>query len=205
MTFWETVQRGEYVMIALAVIVIIICWLWIWRSRILSAPKKSVWLHLLSVIKDNVEEGDLDSAIEICLANKHPQAKILAAGLTFVGHPIPEIYQAMKREADMMNNGYEIGIPWLKFFAVMSPLLGACGTLAGICTALRDIGQDEFMADINLLAEAIAPTIPTVISGIGVGILALAAIASIETKITMANKGLKSVEQDLALIINNPG
>ena len=65
MTFWETVERGEYIMIALAVIFILIVCIWIICSTRLTKQNKSYTIFMQKV-RDFVVEGDIENATGVC-------------------------------------------------------------------------------------------------------------------------------------------
>lgn len=204
MTFWETVARGEYIMIALAVLVIIVLWIWIYKGSKIAKPSKREQSLLISKVKDYVAEGDIDNAVSICHDSDTPLGEVMACGLTLVGHPMEEIFHAMQRETEIQKQLYLPGIHWLKYIAVVAPLLGAIGTLIGICDGFRDIANDEFIADLNIIAGSVAPTIPTIVAGLGVGILALVAMACLDSEITHATNRLNEAQKDITEILNEP-
>lgn len=205
MTVWEAVERGEYVLIALAVMLIAIIWIFIYRLNVIKRPSKESQKLLLSKVKDYVTEGDLDNAVGICLLSGTPLGKVLGSGLAHVGRPFSEIYRAMLNETDIQKQLYLAGLSWLKYLAATAPLIGAGGTLIGICDGFRNIADDGFVADLNSIAGSIAPTLPTIVGGLCVGVVALFAMAFLESGINRAINRLLDVQKDLTEILNQPG
>lgn len=203
MTFWETVERGEYVMIALAVLFILIICLWWLKADKLRKQTKS-YPDLMNRIRDHVMEGDIENAIQFCASVTTPGAKIIETGLNRIGHSIEDVLSSMKEKALIEKDAMGLGIPWLRTIAVISPLLGLGGTLIGIIDQLRDLGEQGHLVDLSMLCSAIAPTIVTTVSGIGVGIFALLAYSCLETQINYSGHQLDEVASEFTDLLNEP-
>ena len=203
MTFWETIERGEYVMFALAVLFILIICIWWVRSAKLRKGRKG-YDTLMQRVKDHLTEGDLENAGQICEASGSPGAQILAEGITLVGHPITDVVVAMQDAADIRKRNMEKGQRWLKAIAVISPLLGLGGTLVGVIDRLRDLGESGVAADTALLAAAIAPTIVTTVAGLGVGVFSLFAATFLDASISKSKHSLDEIREDFIRLLNQP-
>lgn len=204
MTFWLTVERGEYVMIALAVVLIITVVIWWVRALRLSKEMNS-YPGLMQRIRDHVVEGDLDNARQICGSNPSAGARVVEAGLHRVGHKIEEVVSAMKYRSDIEKEMMKRGCRWLYAFAVISPLAGLGGTLVGIIDRLRDLGESGVPVELSSVCSAIAPTIVTTVAGLGVGIFALIALTALEARIDAAERKLEELQLDFIDLLNEPG
>lgn len=203
MTFWETVESGEYVMIGLAVIMIAIALVWLVKGlRILK--EKKISMELMPAVRDNVLEGDIETANRICMSKSTSGAKVIEAGLNKLGKSMPEVEAKMqkvqKTEMAEMRNGLE----WLRLLAVVSPLIGLGGTLVGMTDHLRDLGNSEVPVDFAILCSSIAPTIVTTVAGIITGIFALIALTSLEAQITSASHGIDRLSSEFIDLLNEP-
>ena len=203
MTFWETIERGEYVMFALAVIVIAgIVILWVRAGQLKRGGKRSSMM--MQRVRDHVVEGDIDNARQICSATTIPEGKVVESGLNHIGSPLPVVKAAMAETASIEKSKMSAGARWLYTFAVVSPLLGLGGTLVGIIDRLRDLGEAGETVDTSMVCGAIAPTIVTTVAGLGVGILAIIFLTILEGTIASAGIKLDTTAKELEDLLNQP-
>lgn len=203
MTFWETVERGEYVMIALAVLFIITIIVWWVRAAKLGKQRKS-YPDLMHRVRDHVMEGDIDNARQICGSVDTPGAKVVETGLSRIGKSMLEVSSSMQESASIEKDAMTKGLRWLRFIAVISPLLGLGGTLVGIIDRLRDLGEVGPIVDLSMLCGAISPTIVTTVSGLGVGIFALVAMTCLDAKIDSSQRRLDELAAEFTDLLNEP-
>ena len=203
MTFWETVASGEYVMIALAVILIAVGVVWIMRGSRLSREKRESE-GLMPAVRDNVMEGDIETAGQICLNSGTHTAEVVEAGLKQMGRPMPEVEAAMQKVSNAKIAEMRYGLEWLRLLAVVSPLIGLGGTLIGVTDRLRDLGESEVPVDFAILCSSIAPTIVTTVAGIVTGIIALISLTSLETQINSVRKVINGCSAEFIDLLNEP-
>ncbi|MCH5234125.1 MAG: MotA/TolQ/ExbB proton channel family protein [Muribaculaceae bacterium] len=203
MTFWETVERGEYVMIALAVLFILSIIIWWVRSAKLGRDRKT-YPDLMHRVRDHVIEGDIDNARQLCDTIATPGAKVVETGLSRVGKSMLEVTTSMQETALIEKDSMTRGIRWLRFIAVISPLLGLGGTLVGIIDRLRDLGELGPTVDLSMLCGAISPTIVTTVAGLGVGIFALVAITCLDARIDSSRRRLDELTVEFTDLLNEP-
>ena len=203
MTFWETVERGEYVMIALAVLLIAVVVFWIAKGIRLKREKKS-YDSLMPMVRDNVVEGDIETACQICESVRTPGAVVVFAGLNKLGHPISEVEKAMHKVAKSKIKDIRTGMDWLRLIAVISPLIGLGGTLVGVIDRLRDLGETDMPVDISILCASIAPTIVTTVAGIVTGIIALIALTALNVQINSTVKDIDNLSNEFIELLNEP-
>lgn len=203
MTFWETVERGEYVMIALAVILIVVVII-LWARCTLLRKWGKTYGPLMARLRDQVTEGDIDNARQLCSHTPSPGAAVLEAGLKHVGDPMPEIRSAMQTRLELEKPRIEKGVIWLQALAVISPLLGLGGTLVGVIDRLRDLGESPVPVDIGTVCSQIAPTIVTTVAGLSVGICALLAMAILNSCINGSKTRIDGLSAEFADLLNEP-
>ena len=203
MTFWETIERGEYVMFALAAVLIVIICVWWIRSAALAKQKKK-YSPLMHRIRDHVMEGDIENARQICEASDTPGARVAEAGLSRIGHPMAEVKSAIKDVSNIEKKRMSRGCRWLRALAVISPLLGLGGTLTGIIDRLRDLGESGVAVDIASVCGAIAPTIVTTVAGLGVGIFSLISLTCLEGTVFKARLRLDKIGKEICDLLNEP-
>ncbi|MCH5225950.1 MAG: MotA/TolQ/ExbB proton channel family protein [Muribaculaceae bacterium] len=203
MTFWETIQRGEYVMIALALLLVTAVVIW-WVCGLRLRRQRAGYGLLIHKVRDHVTEGDLENARQLCESSATPAARIIEAGLLKVGHPMADIRDAMKARALLEEDGLQRGLPWLRMIAVVAPLAGLGGTLVGVIDRLRDLSQLGVAADIATLSGEIAPTIVTTVAGLGVGIFALLAYSCLASSAAGAKKAMKETSLSFLSLLDEP-
>lgn len=203
MTFWETVERGEYVMIPLAVLLIAVVCVWWVRTASLSRKKKG-YADLMHRVRDHIEEGDLENARQLCVATDSPGARMVCAGVENIGKPMNEVRAAMSDVADIEKRDMNKGMRWLRAIGVITPLLGLGGTLVGMVDRLRDLGEEAVNVDTAAVCAALAPTIVTTVAGIGVGIFSLFALVCLEGSADSASRRLDEVGVEFTSLLNEP-
>lgn len=203
MTFWETIQGGEYVMFALAVIFIATVCIWCVTAKRFKDNSKS-YPAIMHRVRDHITEGDVENADQCCGASHSPGARVLEAGLAHVGKPIAEVRHSMRQAAEIEK--IKSGVPalWLKAFTVISPLAGLGGSLVGAADRLRDLGETGTKIDISAVCAAVAPTLVTAAVGMGVGIFAMAALLCVASFVKKAAVKILVLEDEFISLLNQP-
>ncbi|MCH5227386.1 MAG: MotA/TolQ/ExbB proton channel family protein [Muribaculaceae bacterium] len=203
MTFWETIERGEYVMFALAVLFILtVCIWWVRAARLHKIRKGS--LGLMPRVRDHVMEGDIESARQVSGVTANAGGRVLDKGLSLIGRSMEEVKSGMLEVSDIETEKMRAGLGWLRLIAIISPLMGACGTLAGIVDRLRDLGESEAGVDLGRICGDLAPTIVTTIAGLGVGIFALLALTGLEGSLAKSKIRIDELREEFADMLNEP-
>ena len=203
MTVWEAIQGGEYFMIVLALIlavIVVFCWL---RESKLLKQKKS-YSDLMQRVRDYIMEGDIENALNICEVIDSPGSMVVSTGIKHIGDNMTDLKSSMESVAQIEKDNLDVGNRWLRFFAVIAPLLGLAGTLIGITDRLRDLGESPYIVDIADLAGTLAPTIVTTVAGLIVGILALIAFTLLETSIESSRRRIDELIVELSDLLNEP-
>lgn len=203
MTFWDTIERGEYVMFALACLFILALCIWIARGSRLYRDRKH-YSSLMQRVRDHVMESDLENALQVCKRAKGSGPGILSAGLENIGQPMSEVNTAMDYASGIEKEKMGKGLRWLKAIAVISPLLGLGGTLTGITDRLRDLGESGTAVDISSVCAALAPTVVTTVAGLGVGIFALVAMTFLEGSVATAQRQADRLCKEFTDMLNEP-
>lgn len=203
MTVWECIQRGEYVMIALAVILVGCIVIWWVRGASLRKERKSYRI-LMQRVRDQITEGDLENARQLCRADAHSGGRMLEAGINRIGRRMDEVENGLRNEAEVEKQRFSRGARWLKTFATISPLLGFGGTLVGLTDRLRDMGEASTPVDLALICSQTAPAIVTTVAGLTTGIFALVAFAFLEASIDKSKRSLDELANDFSDLLNEP-
>ncbi|MCH5238725.1 MAG: MotA/TolQ/ExbB proton channel family protein [Muribaculaceae bacterium] len=202
MTFWECIERGEYVMLALGILLLVIIIVW-WVSGLRIAKGGKGYGMLMQRVRDHIVEGDLENAANISENPASPGGAVLAAGISHIGHSIAEIREAMKGVSTIECQKMNRGLIWLRLIAVTSPLLGLGGTLTGIIDRLGYLAKLGNV-DSAAICGALSPTIVTTVVGLGVGIFSLIALVSLESMIKKSERKLEELQLDFISLLEEP-
>lgn len=203
MNFWDTIVRGEYVMFALALMLVAVAAIWWARGVSLSSLRKKN-VSLMNRIRDYIMEGDIENAHGLAEGSNFPGAKVIEAGVTRLGRPVAEIIASMELASEAQGPVIERGRRWLYAIAVMAPLIGAAGSLAGICDAFRNVAEAGGDADLALLSSMIAPALVATVAGLGVGVFAIFAFYCLDGSMAKAKNDLSHLTLDFADLLNEP-
>ena len=203
MIFWDIIVSGEYLIIALVVLVVSVVWMWIVQYRKLVRDDRKYDL-MLNKIRDFISDGDIESAVGTCLNTNTPAARVAAKGLSLIGNPMPVIISSMNQEITAQKENIGTGLQWFRFIAVISPLLGLGGTLAGIWWQLDNITSSGIIEETQNIPELIAPTLFTTIAGLFAGIFALFAFTCLNGRVKKSVQKLYEAASDAENILNHP-
>ena len=203
MTVWTTVERGEYIMIALAVIFVACIVIWWVRGASLRKERKSGRV-LMQKVRDHIVDGDLENAMQVCKMSKVSGARIIESGINRIGKPMADVESAMKDAKDIEKERLARGARWLKTFAVMSPLLGLGGSLVGVIDRLRDLGEMGGAVDLSMICNQLAPTIVTTVAGLITGIFALVALTFLDASISVTSTRLDELSSQFKGLLHEP-
>lgn len=203
MNFLEIISRGEYVIIALAVILIVVIIIWSIRVSVLKHEFR-LSRTLMPRLRDYIMEGDLENALHLCQNIKGVGSLVIGCGVSYMGRPMPEIHSAMRLVNEANSSSLEKGSRWLYAFAVISPLIGLGGTLAGICNILQRVAQTGPVTDMAIIANEIAPSIITTCAGIVVGLFSYIAYICLDGYVAKAKQYISKLSIEFTDILNSP-
>ncbi len=107
---------------------------------------------LLSRINDNLAQGDMQGAMEVCKSTQGPTASILYEGLKNADKGPEAVEKAIVSYGGVQMGLLERGLVWISLFIAIAPMLGFMGTVIGMIGAFDKI-------------EAVGDISPTVVAG----------------------------------------
>ena len=110
-------------------------------------------------IKQALDEGGVQRAIEVCANQRGSVASIFHAGLLRAHKGVDQVEKAIVNAGAIEMAFLDRGMVWISFFIAMAPMLGFTGTVQGMIASFEAIAK----------ANDISPTI--VASGISVALL----------------------------------
>ncbi len=125
---------------------------------------------LLQKINDNLANGDVNGAMEVCKATPGPTASILYEGLKNAGEGPEAVEKAIVSYGSVQMGLLERGLVWISLFIAIAPMLGFMGTVIGMIQAFDRI---EAVGDLSpsVVAGGIKVALLTTVFGLVVAIL----------------------------------
>ena len=96
---------------------------------------------LLTSIDDNLKNGDVTGAMEVCRSTAGPTASVLYEGLRNVGNGPDAVEKAIVSYGSVQMGLLEKGLVWISLVIALAPMLGFCGTVIGMISAFDKIEQ----------------------------------------------------------------
>jgi biopolymer transport protein ExbB len=171
MNLWELALKGGPVMIPIFLLSFIA--VYVFGDRFFAIRRASVIdPNLMNLIKQNIREGKIDSALAICRSTNSPLARMIEKGITRIGRPLDDVNKAIENVGSLEIAKLEKGLPWLASAAGGAPMLGFLGTVTGMVRAFYDMASAGNNIDIQLLSSGIYEAMITTVAGLIVGIAA---------------------------------
>lgn len=125
---------------------------------------------LLSKIENELKNGQLESAKEVCRNTAGPTASICLQGLERSNESIESIEKSIMAYGSVQMGLLEKGTSWISLFIAIAPMLGFMGTVIGMIGAFNSI---EAAGDISpsLVAGGIKQALLTTVFGLIVAII----------------------------------
>ena len=175
LTIWELVSSGgiggAVIMITLLVLSLIACYIIIERFlAIRKAGKEDA--NFMNQIKDNILDGKIDAAKNLCSMNASPIAKMIEKGITRIGKPLSDIGTAVETTGKLELNKLEKNLSTLATISGAAPMIGFLGTVIGMILVFHEMSKGGGGVDLNTLSEGIFTAMTTTVAGLIVGIIA---------------------------------
>lgn len=202
-TFADVLESGVYIIIPLALLFVATIWILCVRWKTVTSELQPPFT-LMQRIRDYIVEGDIENARQLCENSDSGAARILTRGVSRIGYPIAEVADSIYEILNVENMKLEKGLRWLRAIAVISPLLGAIGTLIGCTIAFGNSTDEAGLFDGAILCNNLSPTFITLVCGLGVGIAALFAFTLLEGVVQKTQTRLSSLCVEFLDLLNQP-
>lgn len=139
---------------------------------ILVRPKKIMPQALIDQVKEAMDLGDLQRAIDICDNDPSSMAKILKAGFAHVEEGFDVIDEAISAAGDLEIEQMMQRLNWISVCASLAPMLGLLGTVQGMILTFASIATSG--VEISALSMTISQALYTTAGGLCVAIPSIA-------------------------------
>ncbi len=125
---------------------------------------------LLARIDENLQEGNIEGAKEVCKSTPGPTASILYEGLKNAGDGPEAVEKAVVSYGSVQMGLLEKGLVWIALFIAIAPMLGFMGTVIGMIQAFDRI---QAVGDLSpsVVAGGIKVALLTTVFGLIVAII----------------------------------
>ncbi len=201
-TVLEFIFKGGFFLIPIALLLFYTFYLII--ERYLYIYKRAVIdPFLIHDIRENLNAGNLDAAVNIAERNGTASGYVLREGILTIGRPISEIESNMERAANIEIGGMERKLGQLGLIAGIAPTFGFIGTIAGVIKIFYSISQTEDISIGNISGGLYEKMISSG-AGLVVGIIAYSAYHLFNGKIDSFALSIQKQVLDFVNIIQRP-
>jgi len=125
---------------------------------------------LLERIDENLKEGNVDGAMEVCKSTQGPTASILYEGLKSADQGPDAVEKSIVAYGAVQMGLLEKGLVWISLFISIAPMLGFMGTVIGMIQAFDKIAE---VGDLSpaVVADGIKVALLTTVFGLIVAII----------------------------------
>lgn len=172
-SLWEVLFGGgilgNVIMIAIFLLGILALFIFLERYFFIKRAAKET-PNFLDNIKDFVQEGKIQTAVDYCRSIDSPEARMIEKGLVRIGRPISDISNAMQNQGQLEVSKLEKNLNILASASGAAPMLGFLGTVVGMIMAFFEISNVTGAVSPKLLASGIYTAMATTAVGLFVGI-----------------------------------
>ena len=125
---------------------------------------------LLERIDENLKEGSVEGAMEVCKSTQGPTASVLYEGLKNADQGPDAVEKAIVSYGAVQMGLLEKGLVWISLFIAIAPMLGFMGTVIGMILAFDKIAE---VGDLSpaVVADGIKVALLTTVFGLIVAII----------------------------------
>ena len=127
--------------------------------------------NFMERIKDYIQEGKIDAALNLCRTVDRPVARMIEKGIKRIGRPLKEIEDSIEIVGKFEVYNLEKNMVILGIIAGIAPMFGFIGTIAGVIKIFYNISLADNIS-IGLIAGGLYEKMVTSAGGLVVGIIA---------------------------------
>ena len=172
-SLWEILFSGgllgNIIMVLIFLLGILALYIFLERYFFIKRASKET-PNFLENIKDFVQDGKIQTAVDYCRTIDSPEARMIEKGLARIGRPISDISNAMQNQGQLEVSKLEKNLNILASASGAAPMLGFLGTVVGMIMAFFEISNVTGAVSPKLLASGIYTAMATTAVGLFVGI-----------------------------------
>lgn len=160
---------GNIIMVLIFLLGVLALYIFLERYFFIKRASKET-PNFLENIRDFVQDGKIQTAIDYTKTIDSPEARMIEKGLARVGRPISDISNAMQNQGQLEVSKLEKNLNILASASGAAPMLGFLGTVIGMIMAFFEISNVTGAVSPKLLASGIYTAMATTAAGLFVGI-----------------------------------
>lgn len=151
---------------------------------------------LIDEITSLFDEGQYQEAMELCENEPTFFTRVVAAGISKIGHPFEVIQTAISEMGDEEAIRLHQKIGWISVLGAVSPMLGLFGTVSGMIASFHVIANTQNPTP-SQLAGGIYVALLTTFEGLMIAIPATAAFAYLRNRLVRNIIEVGAIVEDL--------
>lgn len=175
LTVWQLVSSGgtggAIIMFTLLILSVLAVYIIVERFLVIKQASKEDD-NFMNQIKDNILDGKIDAAKELCKSNDSPIARMIEKGVVRIGKPLSDIGTAVENTGKLELNKLEKNLSTLATISGAAPMIGFLGTVIGMILVFHKMAAGGGGVDLQTLSDGIFTAMVTTVAGLIVGILA---------------------------------
>ncbi|MDR2292624.1 MAG: MotA/TolQ/ExbB proton channel family protein [Prevotellaceae bacterium] len=204
MSLFDLAVKGGWIMIVLALLSLVAVYIFVERWLAIRNASK-IDIHFMNNIKNNIHDGKIRSAINLCHRNNSPVARMIEKGVERIGRPLNDIQTSVENVGSLEVARLEKGMPILASISGGAPMIGFLGTVIGMVQAFYEMSKaGGNNIQISMLANGIYTAMITTIGGLIVGIFAYFAYNYLVTRINHVVYSMESKTIEFMDLLNEP-
>jgi len=158
---------------------------------------------LVDGVRESLNQGDLDGALQTCEENPGPLSTILMVGFSNISEGYEVIQEAVASSAEMENEKLMQRVNYLNLCGQIAPMLGLMGTVTGMVSAFAGLGGAVGPAKTAVLATSISTALWTTCVGLLISVPALLAFTIVKNYATRLVLETEATVLDLIKVLRN--
>lgn len=158
---------------------------------------------LVDGVRESLNQGNLDAAVEICESNPCPTSSILMVGFSNITEGYEVIQEAVASAAEIENEKLMQRVSYLNLCGQISPMLGLLGTVTGMVKAFGSLATATGAEKGAMLAAAISTALWTTAVGLLIAVPALLAFTLLRNYATRLVLEVEATVLDLIKVLRN--
>lgn len=159
--------------------------------------------NFMSIIRDNIVNGNISAARSLAANTSHPVARIIDKGIQRIGKPIDAIEKSMENTGKLEMYKLEKNMSILSVISRFAPLFGFVGTIVGLVLLLKQFATVE-NPSISQIADAMYIKLITSATGLIIGMLAYLGYAYLDTQVNRTGNMMESASNEFIDMLQEP-
>ncbi|MEE3034963.1 MAG: MotA/TolQ/ExbB proton channel family protein [Bacteroidota bacterium] len=160
---------GQLIIGVLFILLLVVIYIYFERLfAIKSASKLSV--NFMNQIRTYVLNDKIDGALNLCLKEDKPVARLISKGISRIGRPLEDINTAIENAGRIEVYKLEKNVSVLATISGAAPMIGFLGTVIGMIISIFEISNAGGNIDMQLLSSGLYTAMTTTVAGLIVGI-----------------------------------